>query len=365
MLSSLALLFLSVASPAAGPVTIEDVNTEMAGDRLIVSVTTSQPVDEQALSAKIAKGRLHLYFQEARVRADRRHFVLPDQTVEVLQRSDYAKVEVPFGEGVSCHGLINVEARAPGARISVGCTGSAAHRAPQISAAEKAQVKAAVALPEEVQAPVAKPAPPKAIAPAAAPIITPVAAPSTVTAGASTSTSTRASSAGGISLTMPMLFLGAIAAVAIYLARRKARKPGMIEILETAHLGPKRSLVIARVAGETMILGTSEAGITLLQGAAPSAEKIENSRMNLVPASFRGAEEPMDEGGMLTRLFRRNQAAVLAERDQSAEGSFDAAEPSEGSEPSGWKDFDDLLSESAEDLELRRKLATGVSMKVS
>jgi flagellar biogenesis protein FliO len=62
---------------------------------------------------------------------------------------------------------------------------------------------------------------------------------------------------------MPMLFLGAIAAVAIYLGRRKRRQGGLIQILETAHLGPKRQLVIARVNGETLILGSSEAGITL------------------------------------------------------------------------------------------------------
>jgi hypothetical protein len=38
-----------------------------------------------------------------------------------------------------------------------------------------------------------------------------------------------------------------------------------IQILETASLGPKRSLVVARVGEETLVLGTSEAGITLLK----------------------------------------------------------------------------------------------------
>src|SRR5205823_8675353 len=38
------------------------------------------------------------------------------------------------------------------------------------------------------------------------------------------------------------------------------------QILETAQLGPKRQLVVARVNGETMILGSSEAGITCLSG---------------------------------------------------------------------------------------------------
>lgn len=65
---------------------------------------------------------------------------------------------------------------------------------------------------------------------------------------------------------MPAILLAGLA-VAAYLFARRRRVPKLrqIEILETASLGPKRSLVVARVGDETLVLGTSEAGITLLK----------------------------------------------------------------------------------------------------
>src|SRR3569623_1917134 len=88
---------------------------------------------------------------------------------------------------------------------------------------------------------------------------------------------------------MPALFLAGLA-VAAYVFARKKRGLGntrRIQILETASLGQKRSLVIARVGDETLVLGASEAGITLLQsgegnGAAakvtlPAAAPVESA----------------------------------------------------------------------------------------
>src|SRR5581483_4434853 len=67
----------------------------------------------------------------------------------------------------------------------------------------------------------------------------------------------------------------ALAAVAFYVSRRRAvGNRRHIQILETASLGPKRALVVARVGDATLILGSSEAGITLLQSVPdPDAAK--------------------------------------------------------------------------------------------
>ena len=46
--------------------------------------------------------------------------------------------------------------------------------------------------------------------------------------------------------------------------RRRVSFDKRIRILETASLGPKRTLVIAEIDGATMVIGTSEAGISLL-----------------------------------------------------------------------------------------------------
>lgn len=70
--------------------------------------------------------------------------------------------------------------------------------------------------------------------------------------------------AGGGSLLMPALALGLLAAAALLLARRKRRAGGILQVVETVGLGPRRSLVVVRVGDELLLLGSSEAGIHLV-----------------------------------------------------------------------------------------------------
>ena len=73
-----------------------------------------------------------------------------------------------------------------------------------------------------------------------------------------------ASSGGGGVILAVMILIG-LAGSAYYFARRRGTVTRFINIVETANLGPKRSLIVARIGDETMILGASEAGITLLK----------------------------------------------------------------------------------------------------
>jgi len=193
---------------------------------------------------------------------------------------------------------------------------------------------------------------------------------------------------------MPALFLAALA-VAAYVFARKKRGLGStrrIQILETASLGQKRSLVIARVGDETLVLGASEAGITLLQAgdgtgtaarlampapapletAAPADKATSSMKLDevevpnemdqslidaladvpepdgIAPTPARGSFRSI-EGG-LASLFGRKAAATAAARVESKTATAET--------------FDDLLEDSVEDQELRRKLAAGMSARV-
>jgi flagellar biogenesis protein FliO len=175
----------------------------------------------------------------------------------------------------------------------------------------------------------------------------PVSAPVAAVAGASHS---------GSSLILAVVMLVAVAGGVLALTRRRARRQGLIQILETAAIGPKRTLLVARVNGQTMVLGASEAGITLLQSLESKTEAPVAAVMANLPAV---KEQPEDSGpdvtidapsdsegemGVLSRLFGRRP------KDSSAR---DAAA------------FRELLEESYEDQELRNKLAQGLSGKVS
>src|ERR1700712_3889348 len=72
--------------------------------------------------------------------------------------------------------------------------------------------------------------------------------------------------APSLHLGMPVVFLGLLAVTALVLTRRKKRGGQWVKVLETTSLGPKRSLVVAKLGDETVLLAISEAGITLLKG---------------------------------------------------------------------------------------------------
>lgn len=134
-----------------------------------------------------------------------------------------------------------------------------------------------------------------------------------------------APSFGAQNLVAPGLALAGLAALAFALTRRKALRAGNIRVIEAASLGEKRSLVIADVLGERLVLGVSEAGVTVLMNRpAPAAE----------PAPLRVPDAPPAVQRM--SFFERL-------RGKSPAKAFDAS-----------------LQESIEDQELRAKLAAGI-----
>jgi flagellar biogenesis protein FliO len=125
-------------------------------------------------------------------------------------------------------------------------------------------------------------------------------------------------------LAAPALGLVGLAALALALTRRRRGGPAHIAIVESTALGPKRSLVIADVLGDRLVLAVSEAGVTVLSTrAAPAPQPAENAAF-VMPTRPSGP-------GLLRRLFGRGAPAR----------------------------FDQALTESLEDQELRAKLSAG------
>lgn len=413
---------------------IESVSTARHADSMIVEMRTSEPVAARQVRGLRGPHRLYVFVNDG----DASGISKQDGRVQILQRSRYAKVEVVLPEGVACQEPAVIEPTADGVRARYTCAGGSVKEAdapaelpaPRTQAREILQ--AALALPENQayreeasETPEAAPAREAARAPQPAPQAVPaaaqrveikpepvvrptpepvvqaapaplpkVAAPAPkvedkpqVTAEpvapaappAATSPIATATSSG-LSVVAPVIVLLGLAAGAYVLNRRRVRRQGIIQILETASIGPKRSLLVARVDGRTMVLGASEAGIALLQSLdgrnAPALEpalvpsplpsppaasmSAVASLAAALAASSAGPEaapesvvrekafepaaanEPDNEGGLLRRLFAR------------------AVRPAQPA-----PDFQALLDESFEDQELRRKLAQGLSARVS
>lgn len=135
-------------------------------------------------------------------------------------------------------------------------------------------------------------------------------------------------------LAAPALAILGLAGLAFALTRRRRTLPSSIRIVESASLGPKRSIVIAEVLGERMVLAVSEAGVSVLatkQLAAPElAPEPSFPDVDVQPVSH-----AVPEMGFFERLMGRRGGA-------------------------GRPKFEEVLGESIEDQELRAKLAAGL-----
>ena len=367
--------------------TVFDANADYADGRLSIEVVTSEPVPEHDVRSKLTGDSLVLYVQGAVVERNRRVFARPDgRAVNAFPRAEYTKFAVPFGPEQTCAGEIAIEVKENRVRASVGCSDRVDKAVAQSvrepghpwrSPPARPPTEAEVAKPEPIAAraqfagapspaasapPPVEPSPPAA--PAAAPVPAPpappapspappapilAAVPAPLPALAPTvrtpPVSEPGSRSGGFGGTAPVLVAMLLAAASIFLIWRRRRQHGLglIRILESASLGPKRSLVVAQIGGQKLILGASEAGITLLSPIGSSLSQADGEDPTLVNETGPGPAE--GEKGLLARLFsRRREEQFLPEE----EGPSTMAE-----------DFRDLLEENIEDEELRRRLQAG------
>ncbi len=145
------------------------------------------------------------------------------------------------------------------------------------------------------------------------------------------------------------LLLAGLAAAALVMARRRGRTPRLVEIVESASLGPRRSLVVARLGDEILLLGSSEGGVTLLS-TRPAAGLVRTQAPRTESTFGAPLFGPSDSGPPLP-TGRVSQILGRLSGLRSRLG----LRPRTSSAPL----FDTLLTESQEDVELRRKLAAG------
>jgi flagellar biogenesis protein FliO len=172
------------------------------------------------------------------------------------------------------------------------------------------------------------------------------------------------SSTGALSTAMVVVLLAGLAIAAVVFARRRTARPRLIKIVETASIGPRRSLVIANVGGRTMVLGVSEAGVALLDAQAPV---LAPGAGNAQPALLGDEPAAVSEqlvAGLRALAQERSQGEAPAPETKSESSLlsrlFHQREPLAPSHA-----FEDLLSESLEDQDLRRKLSLGESGRVA
>lgn len=188
---------------------------------------------------------------------------------------------------------------------------------------------------------------------------------------AATATSRRADLADeGPSLFAPLAVLAVLGAAAFFLTRRAAA-PGRsrsLRVLETTPLGPRRSLVLAEVNGEWLLLGSSEAGLSLLKSGPAAAGQAPATAPAPVPELHHEMPAAPDAAGMLAAVlpFRARPAPQPPRVHQERMPWLSMWERIRGTKPAApTPSFEQVLEESAEDELLRRKLQAGMRGQVT
>jgi flagellar biogenesis protein FliO len=150
--------------------------------------------------------------------------------------------------------------------------------------------------------------------------------------------------------------LAALAAVALLLSRRRPRSSRIVQVIETASLGPKRQLVVARMGDQVLLLGSSESGIALL-ASRPAEPAVEGAA-----APVAAAPAPTEAGGPAPQA-RAPERSAPAGLPASVASLWERLRRHRAPEPAA--SFDALLQDTAEDQELRRKLARGLAARVA
>jgi flagellar biogenesis protein FliO len=181
---------------------------------------------------------------------------------------------------------------------------------------------------------------------------------------------------------VPLVALLLLCGLGLWRRRVRAGASRVVRILETASLGPKRSLIVAEVAGQRLVLGASEAGITLLESraSAPSAATLEAPPMTaLAPDAALVGAGPLPS---LAGEDARARSALVDASDDLGEITVEEPAPAgqahvlarlfAGRRRPARQDFARLLrgaqvprpveelEDSHEDRELRAKLAAGI-----
>jgi flagellar biogenesis protein FliO len=398
---------LVLASSAEGnsPV-IQDVTAQLSDTRIAAEVVTTGPLFREDVRVKLDGKTLVIYLTGAVIDGGKRTFGEGESAIRALPRATYSKLEVPLPANTTCAGPASIDVDETIVRVGMACgtgggsagkVGETAQRRPDrrpeaLAARLEAMSPPVKAVSAPKAAEPAKAAPPLPVIeatppPAASPVITPVVKDKEIHAAIPEVKPLPAER------TSPFVIVGALSAMGIagYLLwrRRRDQQFGMIRILETASLGPKRALIVAEIDGEKMILGTSEAGISVLTPAPRSPwneHTVGGTRIPMPPdmgeatltdqhigprgyamaaagalggggavamAADRAVAVEDNEGGLLARLFRRRDVEIeVTEAEEEPLGNME-------------DEFRDLLADSIEDEDLRRRLQAGLGGRTS
>ncbi len=377
---------LGLLALTAGPVFVQSAQSQTGAGQYTLHIQGEAPLTPQQVSGRIEGRRLTVYVQGGRARSENRAWGEGDNHVRAFRHKDRLELQARLPDA-NCGAGVNVAAGSNGGVVATVNCPSAAAAAPATNPtpvtaapkpttqAAKGDLLAAVALPvapvptgKVTAEPKAEPGPVAVTAPDPAPPVVQdakFAKPATSVAASPKEPTPANLWSVALRALMPILILGALGVVGLKFTRKRRALGRHVRIVETTSLGPKRSLIVAKVGNETLLLGSSEAGIALIQ-VRPNEPADEDEFEPAEPLTKveKGAPETLwvdsishvvshkddvAEAGqvkLLSRLFRKRRQDI----------------------PEAWPFANvldaSLMEDSMEDRDLREKLAMGMEARI-
>lgn len=373
---------LGLLALTASPVFVQSAQSQAGAGQYTLLIQGEAPLAPQQVSGRIEGRRLTVYVQGGRARSENRAWGEGENHVRAFRHKDRLELEARLPDA-HCGASVNVAAAPNGAVVAtVNCrsavAASPATKPTQAALAEKPTMQvasgdllAAVALPVATAPTQTTTVEPKAEAAVAAPVPPAVgtspkpdkpAAPAAARSEEPTPTSLWSVALRALT---PILILGALGVLGLKLTRKRRALGRHVRIVETTSLGPKRSLIVAKVGNETLLLGSSEAGIALIQ-VRPN-EPIDADE-------FEPVQPPSKvEKGAPETLWVDSLSHVVSHKDDAAEAGqvkllSRLFRKRRQDIPEAWPFANvldaSLLEDSMEDRDLRDKLAMGMEARI-
>jgi flagellar biogenesis protein FliO len=224
---------------------LEDVKLRTPGDDVTFVVSGDDTADAASVDVQRADHALLVVLRSASLKRPR---VFSSPTgYRVWARANRGSVELQLPLDGAARCVLPARVRTEGANLTITV------RCPPAIVAPPLTIPAATELPKPAPV-VAAPVAPRTTVGAAPAPTPPAPAPAAPVAAASLP-------AGSL---WGFVALAVLAGAAFYLSKKRQLPTGMLEVVQTQAMGPRRSLVVARLGHKTLLLSSSESGIQLV-----------------------------------------------------------------------------------------------------
>lgn len=350
----------AVATPTVPKTSIKDVKVGIRQGKVSFHIQGDKPISMKKVTAHNGDKMMIVWVRDAVLGQKQKTFKHRDVTIKAHQHKKSVEFDVVFKKDLRCNGAITLKTSTRGIRALSHCpkVPTALTLAAKKTKAKKASVKSKKAVaktsPNKVNTPT-EPVSPKTDETKPVNPLSLAALEATVTQ----KEKENASSSNLAAIFFPVLLLLGLAAFGLWL-KKKMPQPKTrshdFNVVRRTHLSPKRSILVTEIEGHRLILASCENGIQLLKDLPCNEQPAQESvaRKEIPPPAPKASSEklilglvpsqPTEDRNLLAwpKSGLRQTPVLGLVKDAPVEDNA----------------FDKMLSDTAEDDLLRRKIQT-------